>query len=306
MKIKILGIVSVVLVFGFATLSLTASQNETSSSASNVETFQLTSKTFSNTRTIRVLLPPGYRNQENATKRYPVIYLNDGVMVFRPDRINIEEMVYKLIGDKEMPPIIVVGIDNGGSTDKTKNSDVDRTNEFLPYPDAGFGPSHLNKPEPPNPQGKLYPAFLVDEVMPMIQQRYRVKAGQSNTAVGGFSYGGVAALYAVMTRPEVFGKLLLESTPLWIGPDRQFLRDVGKIRKWPAVVYLGIGTKESPDEAITKEARQDIESFHRIIAKRSPGTTLKVVSAEGGTHDPSSWRSRLPSALRFLFGSEGK
>lgn len=44
-------------------------------------------------------------------------------------------------------------------------------------------------------EGKSYPDFLVSEVMPLIQTRYRIKTGSSNMVLGGCSYGGVSALY---------------------------------------------------------------------------------------------------------------
>ena len=308
MKTASFRLVPFALMFGLVTSPLVASQTANGAArskipapASNVETLQLASKTFNNTRSIRVLLPPGYHNPENSKKRYPVFYFNDGIMVFRPNRINVEEVVYKLIGRGELPPIIVVGIDNGGSTNETKNPETDRANEFLPYPDVGFAPDHLYAPDPPSPQGKLYPQFLIDEVMPLVKQRYRVGAGPSNTGLGGFSRGGVAALYTVMSRPGVFGKLLLESTPLWIGPDRQLLKDAREARKWPLTVYIGVGTKEAPDEAINNEGRQGVETLRAIIREKSPRTSLKVVVEEGGKHEPSAWRGRLPSALQFLF-----
>ena len=42
----------------------------------------LTSRIFNNTRSIRVLLPPGYDAPENRFKRYPVLYLLDGQNLF--------------------------------------------------------------------------------------------------------------------------------------------------------------------------------------------------------------------------------
>jgi enterochelin esterase-like enzyme len=107
----------------------------------NIEIHEFTSKVFSNKRAIRVLLPPNYHEGKNREKSYPVLYLNDGIMVFRG--INLEETVHRLINDGDIQPLIVVGIDNGASTDKTKNPASDRANEFLPYPDVGFPPDKL-------------------------------------------------------------------------------------------------------------------------------------------------------------------
>ena len=41
-----------------------------------------TSATFGNTRTLRILLPPGYDAPDNRDRRYPVLYLNDGQNLF--------------------------------------------------------------------------------------------------------------------------------------------------------------------------------------------------------------------------------
>ncbi len=37
---------------------------------------------FRNTRFLRVWLPPGYDDAENASRHYPVLYLNDGQNLF--------------------------------------------------------------------------------------------------------------------------------------------------------------------------------------------------------------------------------
>jgi len=271
--------------------------------SNNVESLQLTSKVFKNTRTIRILIPPGYHDPKNAGKRYPVLYFNDGIAVFKSRTFHLEERVYPLFLAHSVQPLIIVGVDNGASTDKSKNPDSDRANEFLPYPDVGF-PGHLYAADPPDPQGRLYPLFLINEIMPLIRKHYRIKTGLSNTGIGGFSYGGVSALYTAISRPGIFGKLLLESTPLWIGPDRQILKDAQKAKKWPSYVYVGSGTKETAEDDVRREGNQDQDTLLKIIRENSPKTRLKSVTEEGGVHDSSAWGRRLPVALKFLFSEK--
>lgn len=291
-------------VFGIVFISFFACftfAQETKPVSANIETQTLTSKVFNNTRTIRVLLPPGYHDVKNRDKSYPVLYLNDGITVFR--RFNIEETVYGLINSENIAPLIIVGIDNGGSTDKTKNAAIDRANEFLPYPDAGFAPERVYQPEPPSPIGKNYPDFVV-EVANMIKQKYRIKSGTKNTGIGGFSYGGVAALYTLMNKPDVFGKLLLESTPLWIGNDKQLLKDAQQVDKWSAEIYIGSGTNESPDEVVNEAGKAFQDKFIKSVKRSSPETKIKVIVEDGAKHEPSAWSKRFPSALQFLFSNE--
>lgn len=270
--------------------------------STNVDSLQITSRVFKNTRTIHILLPPGYRDPANAKRSYAVFYFTDGITVFKSRSFFIEKTVYDLTRAGKIPPMIIIGVDNGASTDKSTNPEADRANEFLPYPDVGFSPDHSYPPDPPSPQGKLYPEFLIHEVMPLVKQHYRVKTGPRNTGLGGFSYGGVAALYTAIASPGVFGKLLLESTPLWIGPNQEILEVARRAKRWPGSVYIGSGTNETSDEAVRKEGRKDEDTLIGIIQHNSPETAVKSVVGEGGTHEPSAWNRRLPVALQFLFG----
>ncbi len=274
-----------------------------SASSKNIENFELTSKIFNNTRTIRILLPPEYKAEKNKNRHYPVFYLNDGLMVFDSAEmgLQIEDTVYKLYKSKTLPEMIIVGIDNGACTDKTQNEIRDRANEFLPYPDAGFLPDHTYAPIPPDPQGKHYPDFVVKEVMVQINRRYRTLTGSSNTSIGGFSYGGVSALYTAIQKPGTFGKLLLESTPLWIGLKNELLEDAKNAEQWPESVYVGKGTKETDEEAFNQEGIKRLELLKNIITEKSPHTRLQITIQPGAIHSSQVWRSRLADALRFLF-----
>ena len=119
------------------------------------------SKIFGNTRKLRVVLPAGYSAPQNRRKRYPVFYLNDGqnlfnikTSIFNRMEWRVDETTDSLRGLGLIPPMIIVGIDNAGRHLRPK--------EYLLYPDE-----FLTPPEP-SPQGKLFPRFVVQEVMPFI------------------------------------------------------------------------------------------------------------------------------------------
>lgn len=290
----LLGAVSVL--GSYATLVAAA---QSGPDAAATETLQLRSEVFGNTRTIRVLLPPGYRQASNAKIRYPVLYLNDGNTVFR--RYDLEKTVHGLIRSGAVVPLIVVGIDNGGATDTSTNTGRDRMNEYLPYADAGFGPERLYVADPAAPVGKLYPRFL-KEVMSLIDRHYRTKTGPEHTGIGGSSFGGVAALFAVTAMPQTFGKVLLESTPLWIGPKGELMRDVRLLKRWPVLFYIGISKVETPDEVVSSHGMKLRDVLLNHIREVSPRTQLMAVVDEAGKHDSATWARRFPDALRFLFG----
>src|SRR5271170_4581571 len=191
------------------------------------------SRIFRNTRMLRVWLPPRYAAPDNGTRHYPVLYLNDGQNLF--DRATafagvewqVDETADRLIRRELIPPLIVVGIDNAHSN---------RIKEFLPY--RSFQPPVLR------PQGKRYPSFLMDEVMPFVYERYRIARGPENTGLGGSSLGALISLYTVMDRPGTFSRLLLESPSLFVS-NRRILKYSHYFRQWPEKIFLAMGTRES-------------------------------------------------------------
>jgi len=257
-----------------------------------VETFEISSEVFHNRRSIRVLLPRGYEDAANRNRRYPVLYLNDGFAVFKAGAWNAPEIVERLESEGRMRPVIMVGMDNGASIEN--GSAEQRTREYLPYPDP------TNEPSVPSPQGASYPKFLIREVMPAVSARYRVMPGAENTGVGGASYGGLAALYTVMHNPGTFGRLLLESTPLFLS-EFAALREAKATRQWPARISIGVGTKETDDETLAKAAAPDMEALRSAILRGSPRSEVKLVVEHGATHGSQAWRRRLPAALEFLW-----
>lgn len=248
-------------------------------------------RTFYNTRMLRVWLPPGYDDAENAGRKYPVFYLNDGQNLF--DRATafagvewqVDETADQLIRAGKVRPLIIVGIDN---------AQRERIREFLPYRSI----------YPPifRPLGGRYPDFLMDEIMPFISQRYRVASGAENTGLGGSSLGAIISLFTAMERPGVFGRLLMESPSLYIS-NRRLLKQSRAFGQWPERIFVGAGTREDGDSDRSIEVVDDVRQLAGILRRAGlRDNRLRVRIDEGATHNEAAWAARFPEALQFLFG----
>jgi predicted alpha/beta superfamily hydrolase len=242
------------------------------------------------TRRITVLLPR--RRYGSATASFPVLYLNDGQNLFDPARAfagvtwNVSEVVNRLVRRGIIPPLIVVGIDHGGAR---------RSREYLPVEDD-------RNPQARNPMGQHYAEFVTREVMPFVEARYPAARGAANTGFGGSSYGAVAALYTALQNPGVFGRLLVESPSLYVGHGYP-LRRASRAIRWPARVYLGVGTAETRRDDWNEETVANVRRLELILRRAGLGPRrLKVNVREGASHSEGAWAERLPAALEFLFG----
>jgi len=250
------------------------------------------SRVFHNTRMLRVWLPAEYDAASNINRQYPVLYLNDGQNLF--DRATafagveweVDETADNLIREKIIPPLIIVGIDN---------AQTERMKEFLPY--------RTLQPPILRPRGRLYPEFLMREIMPFVSERYRIARGPENTGLGGSSLGALISLYTVVKHPGIFRRLLLESPSLYIA-QRRILKASRNCRQWPEKIYVGIGTREAGREDKDRQVVDDVRELERILKGTAlDGRRLAVRIDEGATHSERDWARRFPEALTFLFGS---
>jgi enterochelin esterase-like enzyme len=249
------------------------------------------SHVFRNTRLLRVWLPPGYEDAENSERYYPVLYLNDGQNLFEAAvafggvEWQVDETADRLIREGVVPPMIVVGLDNAGK---------DRLREYMPH--RSMNPVMLRV------QGRRYPDFLMKEVMPFVEQTYRVATSPEKTGLGGSSLGALIALYTVMARPGVFGRLLLESPSLWAS-NRQVIKDSRAVKVWPERIYLAAGTAEAGSPERDRTVVDDVRELAAILRRAVLSERrLRLVIKDGAGHSESAWAERFPEALRFLFG----
>lgn len=241
---------------------------------------------------LRVWVPAEYELAENSEKRYPVFYLNDGQNLFESATSftgiewRVGETAGAMIAEGLIPPMIFVGIDNAR---------LARIKEYLPY--RSVSPMVLR------PRGAQYPEFLLNEVMPFVEQHYRAAEGSQHTALGGSSLGGLISLYVAIAAPGVFGSVLLESPSLWVA-NRQVLRDCRGFRKWPEKVFVGVGTREVGREDKDWQTVENVRELERILRRSGlDERRLRVEIADGATHSEAAWAARFPEALRFFFGT---
>jgi predicted alpha/beta superfamily hydrolase len=238
------------------------------------------------TRRVSIYLPPGY---DESTARYAVLYLQDGQNLFDPARAfvpgqdwGLDEAAETLIHRGEIAPVILVGIDHAG---------VDRLDEYTPSCDPRRRVG-----------GRLsaYRHFLVDELKPWIDARYRTRADAASTGLGGSSLGGLAALEIGLTRPDVFGRVAALSPSLWWHQRRVLDRALDLDGHLAVSIWLDAGTQEGP--GVLHHARM----LKNILLRHGwcLGRDLHYREIAGGQHSEADWARRAPDVLRALFPPE--
>jgi predicted alpha/beta superfamily hydrolase len=229
-------------------------------------------------RPVSVWLPPGY--ERDTRRRYPVLYLHDGQNMFDARSAGaewrVDETAQRLVSSGAVAPFIAVAVPSG----------LERVRELTPTP-GGRGGGSL-------PQ---YAGWLLDELKPEIDRRFRTRPEAAATAVGGSSLGGIASLWLALHRADRVGAALVVSPSMWWDdflPRRDVLATPPpepRPRLW-----LDIGAHEG--DAVFRDSRALRDALH---ARGWTGATLAYAEDPEGRHDELSWSARVDGMLKFLF-----
>jgi predicted alpha/beta superfamily hydrolase len=227
-------------------------------------------------RDVIVWLPPSYEN--DAGKRYPVLYMHDGQNVFDPNTSFIgydwhaDEVADSLIKAGKMQEVIIVGIYNT----------PDRISEY--------SNSEI---------GRNYARFVVQRLKPLIDSTYRTEPGQEHTAVMGSSMGGTISFLFAWWYPEIFSQAGCISTAIAPVEDRRLLdaiRDYDGAKK-RIRFYLDVGELEPG-------LIPGYEALVSVLQEKGyeKGKDLEFVFDRGAAHNEHAWANRLWRPLTFMFG----
>jgi predicted alpha/beta superfamily hydrolase len=237
-------------------------------------------------RDVLVWTPPGY--EQDAARRYPVLYMHDGQNLFEPDTAfnkgeywRVGETASELIDAGRIEPLIVVGIYNTGDA---------RVDEYTPTDDAKLGGGHADD----------YGRMIIEELKPLIDRTYRTRPGAADTGVAGSSLGGLVSLHLGFTHPAVFTKIAALSPSVWW--DRKaILKTIRQARSKPALrLWVDMGTAEGKKGL--DDARQ-LKAALVGLGFQPDGADLHYAEYEGATHSEQAWSERVGPVLEWLFPS---
>jgi enterochelin esterase family protein len=147
--------------------------------------------------------------------------------------------------------------------------------------------------------------FLVTELLPWVLMQYSVSTDPAETVVGGSSAGGLAAVYAALEHPDVFGNVLSQSgaftiNPGWDEEGNWLARQFELREKLPIKFHLDAGTLEVNSYRDLRDGVTPLAgNQHMRDVLVENGYEVHYTEFSGG-HDYISWQGTFGEGLAFL------
>ncbi|WP_375504804.1 alpha/beta hydrolase [uncultured Nostoc sp.] len=260
------------------TPSVLPTHSNTSDSATpltyKIETY--TSQVMGASRTYGVSLPPGY--EQNPKQSYPVIFLLHGghgnsTDWFNQNKGQALKTVEQLYAKGKLPPSIIITPDGN---DKRGSS---------PHRD----PEYID-----GPNGKVSTA-VGDELVKVVQSRYRTLNNPDFWAMGGLSSGGWGAMNVGLHNLDRFSILFSHSGYFHdkSGPMNSpitYIKTIPLQAQKKLRIYLDSGTSDIEE---IKEA----QNFSQVLDKLKVYNLFRQFP---GSHTWKYWREHLSDSLIFV------
>jgi putative tributyrin esterase len=233
---------------------------------SRVKTIQFESRMVGRTLPYNVLLPVDYNQRSARTRRYPVLYLLHGLT---GHYTNWLEFTHLADYTRPYDLIIIMPEGNDGW-----------------YTDSATMPTDK------------YESYILRELIPDVERRFRVRTTRDGRAIAGLSMGGYGALKFGVKYPELFAFAGSMSGALgaasWTQEDLRGLEFI-----WRTLVTV-FGPEDNP-----MRKANDVSKLYREVPASRIGA-LPFVYLDCGTDDPllSSSRSLMTILLERKISHE--
>lgn len=244
------------------------------------------SEVLSETRRMHVWTPAGY---EKSMKELPVLYLIHGGLesdAFWPTIGRVGEILDNLMAESKMQPMIVV------------------------MPDGTIPMAHImalltaEKKEKTNSSAFLaaeVPVFtreLMTDIIPFIEQNYRVKANSYNRAIAGLSMGGMETMDVLLKHYEHFRYAAVLSSG-WFQSDRESLKNDGTLARIAPLWNRQFRWLLMTDGGKTDMAAVNSEATCKLFDE--VGVRYERMQTAYGGHTYITWRKDLYELAQRLF-----
>lgn len=231
-------------------------------------------------RKITVYLPREYPIEPDRV--FSAVFVHDGDFLFT----ECIEVIEANVREGLVEPVIFIGIDSEHRNDEYTPWEMDALHSNWSF--GGKGDSYLD--------------YVYQELVPNIQNRFRISREPKDLTLGGVSLGGLISLYAMYREENTFGNFILISASVWFKDFIQYMQS-HTLTAEPNV-YMYVGEQEGVKKTNAQQHMVPNSKLAYGILRDSIADSdhrIKFETDVDGTHDDHYFIQYFPNSIKFLY-----
>lgn len=260
---------------------------------------------------VTIWLPPGYDSKP--ARRYPVLYMWDGQNLFDPAKTHygkawmVQDVLGAMAAAGSAEPHIVVGIWSPPGLDRYRVYAAQKLRERV----GGAVAADMDRMAGGPIASDAMLAWTADVLKKRVDREFRTKAAARDTTIVGASMGGLMACYALIERPDVFGRAGCVSSHFALADPQLAAQHPPEIEKaWSDYLASRLG-KSNGRRVWMDHGTTTLDACYgpwQIAVARDftangwvEGRDFTARVYEGAEHDENFWHQRMPEMLEWLW-----
>lgn len=219
-------------------------------------------------RRVTIVLPSAYARQP--ARRFPVVYAHDGQVALEGG-LEIPRAIEALVRERAIGPWIVVAVDSTGQRTAELTAQVEGTS-----------------------------TLVLEVVKGLVDAHFRTRPGPDDTALVGYSFGGLSTLRIALRHRELLGRAVCMSSSFWWA-DKRALRELARHRgRMPHRLWIDVGLREPGGRPVPYMVADARRARDLAIGKgMTLGRDLGYLEEPGAQHGFAWGGLRIKRALAF-------
>ncbi|MDF9766095.1 putative alpha/beta superfamily hydrolase [Bacillus velezensis] len=212
------------------------------------------------------------------------MYVLDGGSLFLEQMDKLESQ----IANGTLPELIFIGI-----------KPADRLDEYTPWPAPSLSPAFHDF----GGKGRLFLEELINVIIPTVEDMHHISAHPETRGLIGASLGGLFSMYAMLQKPEIFGRIGCISGSFWYEKSADYVRSA-PLRPARRRIYMSVGSREAAQKRNIQNAmiRLNKDVYENLRQKGFSQAQLLFTIEEGAVHHQEAFKRQFNAALSWLYG----
>ncbi len=149
-------------------------------------------------------------------------------------------------------------------------------------------------------KGRLFLEELTNVIIPTVEDMHHISAHPETRGLIGASLGGLFSIYAMLQKPEIFGRIGCISGSFWYEKSADYVRSAS-LRPARRRIYMSVGDREAEHKNNIQNTmiRLNKDVYESLKQKGFSQSQLSFTVEEGAVHHQEAFKRQFNATTKL-------